>query len=72
MLREWMPFVLACTTLGLWVSFRRGSGLMLTAWTIWNGSNGRAVSSARTVVSVAAGGSATDASCAVRVVYERR
>jgi hypothetical protein len=71
-LGEWMPLVLACTTRGRWASSRRGSGLMRTAWTTWNGCGGRVVSFARAVASAGAGGLATDASCAPRAARDRR
>ena len=44
-------------------SFRLGSRLMQTAWTIWNGCDGLAASSARPVVIREDGGLGTAGSC---------
>ena len=64
-LRRWLPRVPARTTRGRWVSFRLGSGPMLTAWTTWSGCDGPPPASpARPAVTLGAGGWAMAGSCA--------
>ncbi len=67
-LGQWNVPVPAPTTLGLLGSFRRGSRLMQTAWTTWNGCDGLAALSARPVVIQEDGGLGTAGSCVLDAV----